>query len=91
MQALDTLNDKLDLLIKKYQALQVENKRLRDVIAGQSEELEATHKKLSVYEDGLVDRHLGNTLGDDEEKETMRKQLDAVIADIDKILTTLDD
>jgi cell division septum initiation protein DivIVA len=91
MQALDTLNDKLDLLIKKYQGLQAENKRLRDVIAGQNEELEATHKKLSVYEDGLVDRHLGNTLGDDEEKETMRKQLDAVIADIDKILTTLDD
>jgi regulator of replication initiation timing len=91
MHLLDILNDKLDTLLKKYAALQAENKRLKDTIATQNLELETVKKQLASLEEGMISVHLGNTDLDENDKDNMRKQLDLVIADIDKILNTLDD
>jgi len=91
MQALDTLNTKLDMLLKKYAALEAENKRLKTTIAAQDKSVELLSKKLASLEQGMVSVHLGKTELDDEEKDNMRRQLDTVIAEIDKILQTLND
>ena len=91
MHALDTLNDKLDTLLRKHAAIQAENKRLKATIAGQSKSLEALNSQLSTLEKGMVSVRLGNTAVNEDEKDNMRKQLDMVIADIDKLLTTLND
>jgi hypothetical protein len=91
MQALDQLNKKLDMLLKKYAALEAENKRLKTTIAAQDKSLELLNKKLLSLDHGMVSVHLGKVDIDEEEKENMRRQLDGVIAEIDKILNTLND
>jgi predicted RNase H-like nuclease (RuvC/YqgF family) len=91
MEALDQLSRKLDALLKKYSALEAENKRLQAAIGKQDKTMEALSKKLSSLENGMVSVHLGKTVTDDSEKENMRKQLDQVITEIDKILHTLND
>ena len=91
MQALDTLHKKLDMLLKKYAALESENSRLKETIAKQIKTEERLTKKLASLEQGMVSVHLGNAVSDGAEKENMRTQLDNVIAEIDKILNTLND
>lgn len=91
MEALDQLNKKVDLLLKKYAALEAENKRLKAAIAGHEKTNDALTKKLASLEQGMVSVHLGKAVADDDEKENMRGQLDNVIAEIDKILNTLND
>lgn len=91
MQALDQLNKKLDQLLKKYAALEAENKRLKKTIAAQNVSLDDFGRKLTSLEKDLVSVHIGGTAGNEEEKENMRRQLDSVIAEIDKILNTLND
>ena len=48
MQALDTLNKKLDTLLRKFAALESENKRLKETIAKQIKTEEKLNKKLNV-------------------------------------------
>ena len=91
MEALDKLSKKLDSLIKKYSALESENKRLKETIASQIKTTEKLQKKLASLEQGMVSVHLGKTVENDEERENMRRQLDNVIGEIDKILHTLND
>jgi uncharacterized coiled-coil protein SlyX len=91
MEALDQLNSKLDLLLKKYAALQAENTRLSGIISQQSKVVEELNKKLTSLEQSMVSVHLGTAMAGDEDKENMRKQLDHVITEIDKILNTLND
>jgi vacuolar-type H+-ATPase subunit D/Vma8 len=91
MQALDTLNKKLDTLLRKFTALESENKRLKETVAKQIKTEEKLTKKLASLEQGMVSVHLGNAVTSDDEKEHMREQLDNVIAEIDKILNTLND
>jgi len=91
MEALDNLNKKLDMLLKKYAALEAENKRLKETVAAQNKSVEKLNKKLSSLENGMVSVHMGETIGSAEDKENMRKQLDNVIGEIDKILNTLND
>jgi hypothetical protein len=91
MEALDQLNNKLNLLLKKYAALETENKRLKATIAVQEKNAATLTKKLSSLEDGMVSVRLGDAVVDEGEKENMRQQLDNVIAEIDKILNTLND
>ena len=91
MLALDQLEKKLDQLLKKYAATEAENKRLRDTIAAQTKSLDDFSKKLTSLEKDMVSVHIGRPAQDADEKENMRKQLDTVIAEIDKILNTLND
>lgn len=91
MEALDLLNNKLNLLLKKYAALEGENKRLKTTITGQEKSVGSLTKKLASLEHGMVSVHLGKAVTGEDDKENMRNQLDNVIADIDKILNTLND
>ncbi|MCW3124129.1 MAG: hypothetical protein JWQ38_3621 [Flavipsychrobacter sp.] len=91
MEALDLLNTKLNMLLKKYAALEAENKRLKATVAGHEKNVDALSKKLASLEQGMVSVHLGKAVVDEDEKENMRLQLDNVIAEIDKILNTLND
>lgn len=91
MQALGTLNDKLEELLKKHTALQVENKRLKATIAQQSGSIDVLNKKIASLEKGLGEVYVNKAVLTAEDKNNMRKQLDTVIGEIDKILTTLND
>ena len=91
MEALDQLNNKLNLLLKKYAALETENKRLKATIVVQEKNAAALAKKLSSLEEGMVSVRLGDAVFEEGEKDNMRQQLDNVIAEIDKILNTLND
>lgn len=91
MQALDELNSKVNTLLKKYSALEAENKRLKDTVARHKEAEQVLTKKLASLEKDMVSVHLGKTVADDTEKENMRMQLDNVITEIDRILNTLND
>ncbi len=91
MQALDELNIKLNTLLKRYTAMEAENKRLRDTIARQVKTEEKLNKRLASLETGMVSVNLNKTVGNSEDKENMRRQLDSLISEIDGILNTLND
>jgi cell shape-determining protein MreC len=91
MQELELLNDKLDILLKKYTALQAENNRLKETVGQQLKSIETLNANLASLEESMTANRIGDNLGDDNEKNAMRKQLDNVIGEIDKILTTLND
>jgi cell division septum initiation protein DivIVA len=91
MEALDQLGKKLDMLLKKYTALEAENKRLKQAVADQNKTVESLTKKLASLEQGMVSVRIGSPTENEEEKENMRRQLDSVITEIDKILNTLND
>lgn len=91
MDVMHLVNSKLDALLKKHMALQAENTRLRATIDGQNKAIQRLNKKVASLENGMVSVHLGNTNISDEDKEHMRRQLDNVISEIDKILHTLND
>lgn len=91
MQELQLLNEKLDLLLKKYTALQVENKRLKDTVSQQLKSIEMLNGKLSSLEDNMQATQIGKAVVNTDEKTGVRKQIDNVISEIDKILNTLND
>jgi soluble cytochrome b562 len=91
MQALDELNAKLNTLLKRYAATEAENKRLKDTIARQIKTEEKLNKRLASLEQDMVSVKLGENVGNDEDKQNMRDQLDSLIEEIDGILNTLND
>ena len=91
MEALDKLSKKIDTLLKKHAAVVSENNRLRDTVDAQSRKMEQLEKKLNSLDQGLVSVHLGRDSVNEEDKDNMRRQLDTVIDEIDKILNTLND
>lgn len=90
MQELEILNGKLDMLLKKYSALLAENKSLQQTLAKHLKVAEQQNKKLISLEEKMLNTQINAVLNDDE-KDAMRKQLDNVIGEIDKILTTIND
>ena len=92
MQELQLLNDKLEALLKKYAALQAENVRLKEQVGQQMRSIETLNTKLATLEESMLARQIGgSSVADDKEKQAVRKQLDNVIGEIDKILTSLND
>lgn len=91
MQELQVLNDKLDLLLKKYAALQAENKRLKSTMAYQLQSIESLNDKLTSLEQDMLTIQVGRAVVNSNEKDDMRKQLDNIIGEIDKILHALND
>ena len=85
MEDLQLLNDKLDVLLKKYTILQAENKQLKEVVGNQVRAIETLNSEIALMEQNMAASTLDKTLGDGEDKAALRKQLDSVIAEIDKI------
>ena len=91
MLALYTLGKKLDELLKKTAALEMENKRLKASVSAGERSVKELTKKLASLENDMVSVSLGSAVTGDDAKENMREQLDNVIDEIDKILNTLKD
>lgn len=93
MQELQLLHDKLDALLKKHATLQAENKRLKATIAEQQQAINSITDKATLLEQNMLAMQMAGagTIGNGKEKVAMRRQLDNVINEIDKILNTLDD
>ncbi len=91
MEAIDQLNKKLDMLLRKYSALESENKRLKETVAEQIKTTDKQKKKLASLEKEMVSVDMDTAGVDDAGKQNMREQLDSVIGEIDKILHTLND
>jgi len=91
MQELQLLNEKLDLLLKKYTALQAENARLKETVSKQLKSIEGLNSKLSSLEENIGSAQIGKAVISNDEKNGVRKQIDNVIGEIDKILNTLND
>jgi uncharacterized coiled-coil DUF342 family protein len=91
MQELEQLNNKLDVLLKRYAALQAENQSLKETLSKQTKSMEQLNKKLSSLEENMLATTMAGAPSDNKDKDAMRKQLDTVIAEIDKILTSLND
>ncbi|OJW84568.1 MAG: hypothetical protein BGO69_07545 [Bacteroidetes bacterium 46-16] len=91
MQELELLNKKLNTLLQKYTALQAENKHLKTTLAQQTKSMEALNGRLAGLEQNMVATRIGKDVLKDDEKDAMKKQLDTVIGEIDKILATLND
>ncbi len=91
MQELSLLNDKLDALLKKYALMQAENNRLRTTVADQKKEIEALSGKLTLLEENLMAAQMSTSLLNETDKEVVKKQLDTVLGEIDKLLATLND
>ncbi len=91
MQELSLLNDKLDALLKKYALLQAENNRLSTTVADQKKEIETLSGKLTLLEENLMAAQMSTSLLNETDKEVVKKQLDTVLGEIDKLLATLND
>ena len=91
MEELQLLSGKLDQLLKKYTALQSENAKLKAVIAEKETKAAQMDKKVAELEQNIVAVQIGKTMMNEEEKNKMRKQLDNVISEIDKIMAALND
>lgn len=91
MQELDLLNDKLELLLKKYTALQAENKKLQQTIVHQRQSIEELNGKIGNLEEELLTSKTSSAIHDDKDKKVVKKQIDTLIGDIDRILATLHD
>ena len=91
MNTLETLKDKVDLLLTKFATTEAENKRLKTTIANQNETIEVLNKKVATLEQNSMGINIDKIGMDEHEKENMRLQLDTVISEIDKILVTLND
>ena len=91
MDTLSLLDDKLDVLLKSYQAKEMEIVRLRATIEGQNKAIQRLNKKVAAMDSNMVSVKMDSAGITEEEKENMNRQLDGVIAEIDKILITLND
>lgn len=91
MQELQLLSDKLDRLIKKYESVQAENASLKQTVSNQLKSIETLNSKLADLEDRLLAVQVGKAFATDKDKSSVRKQLDGIINEIDKILITLND
>jgi archaellum component FlaF (FlaF/FlaG flagellin family) len=91
MQELQLLKDKLDLLLKKYTAMQTENKRLKEANDSYFKQVNQLNEQLHKMEESLANVQMNQVVVDNGDKDTLRKQLDIVIGEIDKILTKINE
>lgn len=91
MQEIQVLHERLDLLLKKYNHIQRENERLKQTISRQLKDMDVLNARLAALEENMLAKHLAANNQTPEQNRQMRKQIDTVIAEIDKILQDLHD
>ncbi|MEZ5016262.1 MAG: hypothetical protein R2800_04365 [Flavipsychrobacter sp.] len=91
MQNFTVLNEKLDLLLKKYTSLKQEKEHLQATIVKQNKLIEELNNKLIKLEDDVASSKTNAVIANDKDKKAVKKQIDTLITDIDKIMATLDD
>jgi chromosome segregation ATPase len=91
MQELTLLHTKLDKLLKKYAALQAEKDDLLATLRRQNEDMQQLNKKVASLEEELNLAKTGDAIAGKDDKTAVRKQLNSLIGDIDKLLASLND
>jgi len=91
MQELETLQTKINLLLKKHQELKKENARLKKMLSSQKEDLNALNRQFDHIEQNIALERIGTTVLSETEKKTVKKQITHVIKEIDKLLLSLND
>ncbi len=91
MKGLDILKERVDALLKSYAALLRERNALRKELKGKEQEQQELAERLRIAEEELLALQIGKAIPDTAARTRNRKKLDAVIGQIDKILTSLND
>ena len=91
MEGINTLNERVTELLKRYSALLRERENLRKEASAMRAENEDLHARLNKAEEGLLAINISQAMPDEATRAQNRKKLDTVISEIDKILTTLND
>lgn len=91
MESLDTLRQKLDLLLRRHNVLKKELAAARTLLARHQHEAAALRARLEKCEEESLALTIGHSLPDAGSRAQARARLDAVIAEIDKLLSSLHD
>ena len=91
MKGLDTLKERVDALLKSYATLLRERNALRKDLKTKEQEQQELAERLRIAEEELLAVQIGKAIPDAAARTRNRKKLDAVIGQIDKILTALND
>ena len=91
MEGMDLLRDRVAALLKRYSAVLRERDDLKKALNLMQSENEDIREKLSQAEERLLAIQIGKAIPDEATRAQSRKKLDAVIGEIDKILTTIND
>lgn len=88
---LKSIQDKLQLLMKQYQALQKENQQLKSDLAEQAEMLEQRAAEVHALNQQLDGAQIGAQSGNAEQREELQKRIDTYLKEIEKCLSLLND
>jgi cell division protein FtsB len=91
MEGIDALHDRVNALLKRFGSLTRERESLKKELNSMRAENEELRAQLRQAEEGLLALQISQSMPDAAVREQSRKKLDAVIGEIDKILTTLND
>ena len=91
MEGINALHERVTELLKRYSALLRERDVLQKEASVLRTEKEDLRTRLNNIEQELLAARIGQSIPDDAARTQHRKKLDAVIGEIDKILTTLND
>ncbi len=91
MEGIKALHDRVNTLLKRYSSVLHERESLRKELGTLRAENEELRAQLRQTEEGLLALQISQSMPDAALREQSRKKLDAVIGEIDKILTTLND
>ena len=91
MEELQQLRVKVDALVKQHKALLATNRKLTTALADRDAKIESLQAALASSEELSLAHAAGTLLRNPAERKKVRKQIDAVISSIDKILISLDD
>lgn len=86
---IDTIQDKLQQLLKQYQLLQKENRRLTKELEKTAEAASENEKRLEGFQQQLDAVKLGGMAWSATDKETMEKRINTYLKEIDKCLALL--
>lgn len=89
MESMELLQEKLDELLRRQRTLKKELADARNLIARTEAEAEGLRTKLEASERQNTALALSHALPDAESRSLARERLDNVIADIDKLLSSL--
>ena len=89
MDALQLLEQKINQLIRAYASVQEENKKLQAEVAALRTEHQLLLKKNQTLEEAQATQLLGVNALSEAEKQNLRRYIDGVVDEIDKILTSL--
>lgn len=91
MERLELLGQKVETLLRQYAKQRAELESKEKALKTKHAEVEMLQAQLAKAEERLLALEIGQAIPDAESRAASRRQLDAVISEIDKILMALHD